>query len=157
MCLYLYFIVSYVNLLFALSVRRGPEGESLLQHWPALGSALAGWVNDNRCSWNPLSRSYGKCKKNRGWVKPESENWLLLCLYIQFNWVLFLDHSSPTKQCLCFFSHFRISCIVWNIILKNKHVLTVWAALHLAPPRSHPNPPTSSLRCNIHLLLDGMG
>ena len=47
-------------------VVRMKRSKSSSNSWQALGSALAGWVYENRCNWNPLSRSYGKCKKSRG-------------------------------------------------------------------------------------------
>ena len=48
------------------SLVRKKQSRSSSNSWKALGSALAGWVYNNRCSWNPVSRSYGKCKKFRG-------------------------------------------------------------------------------------------
>ena len=47
-------------------VVRMKRSKSSSNSWQALGSALAGWVYENRCSWNPLSRSYGKCKRSGG-------------------------------------------------------------------------------------------
>ena len=91
-------------------VVRMKRSKSSSNSWQALGSALAGWVYENRCSWNPLSHSYGKCKKSRGWVRAENKNLLLLWLCIQFNWVLSLDHSSQENNvCVFLFSTAFIS------------------------------------------------